>query len=99
MEFCVPGEVLGKARIGLADHEGKAFCDVGTFDKLDQLGRQFWVSKEQVAANKYDLSASRYRQVAQEELFYELPRVTMERLLRLEQVMTEEIRELEGLIE
>lgn len=30
--------------------------------EMDRLTRQFWVTKEQVKANKYDLSASRYRQ-------------------------------------
>ncbi|MGE0684298.1 MAG: N-6 DNA methylase [Candidatus Binatia bacterium] len=51
--------------------------------EINQLSRQFWVSKDQVKANKYDLSASRYRQVEQEEVFYEKPTVTLERLLRL----------------
>ena len=53
--------------------------------------RQFWVSKEQVKANKYDLSASRYRQVEADEVYYEKPEVTLERMARLEQVMEEEI--------
>ncbi len=56
--------------------------------QIDRLSRQFWVSKAQVKANKYDLSASRYRQAEQDEAYYEAPRVTLERLLELEQVMT-----------
>jgi hypothetical protein len=52
--------------------------------EINQLNRQFWVTKAQVKANKYDLSASRYRQIEQDEPFYESPRVTMERLLKLE---------------
>ncbi len=55
------------------------------------MTRQFWVSKEQVAANKYDLSASRYRQVEPDEAYYENPQVTMERLLELERMMGEEV--------
>ena len=66
--------------------------------QIDQLTRQFWVSKADVKANKYDLSASRYRQVAQDEVYYEKPEVTMARLSRLEQVMGEEVRELERLL-
>lgn len=66
--------------------------------QLNQLSRQFWVTKVQVAANKYDLSASRYRQLEQDETYHEQPRVTLERLLRLEQVMAEEVRELEGMM-
>ncbi len=62
--------------------------------QIDQLTRQFWVTKEEVAANKYDLSASRYRQMEQDEAYYEKPTVTMERLLTLERVMAEEIKAL-----
>ena len=65
---------------------------------IDQLTRQFWVGKEEIKINKYDLSASRYRQVEQDQIYYEKPAVTMERLLALEQVMEEEIRgDLSGL--
>jgi len=67
--------------------------------EINQLNRQFWVTKEQVKANKYDLSASRYRQVEQDEVYYEAPRVTMERLLKLEHVMAAEVAELEKLLE
>jgi type I restriction enzyme M protein len=67
--------------------------------EINQLNRQFWVTKEQVKANKYDLSASRYRQVEQDEVYYESPKVTMERLLKLEHVMAAEVAELEKLLE
>ena len=52
--------------------------------EIEQLSRQFWVDKAQVRANGYDLTASRYRQVAQDEAFFEAPAVTMERLRQLE---------------
>jgi type I restriction enzyme M protein len=63
--------------------------------KLDRLTRQFWVTKAQVLANKYDLSASRYRQVDADAAYHEKPSVTLERLARLEGVMLDEIRELQ----
>lgn len=66
--------------------------------EINQLTRQFWVTKEQVKAKNYDLSASRYRQVEQDELYFELPQVTMERLLNLEFVITKEIGDLKGLL-
>jgi type I restriction enzyme M protein len=53
--------------------------------EINQLTRQFWVTKDQVKAKKYDLSASRYRQVEQNEEFYEDPQVTLERMRTLEQ--------------
>jgi type I restriction enzyme M protein len=67
--------------------------------ELNRLNRQFWVTKEQVKANKYDLSASRYRQIEQDEVFYEVPKVTLERLLKLEHTMAMEVAELERLLE
>ncbi|MBW4486145.1 MAG: type I restriction-modification system subunit M [Tildeniella torsiva UHER 1998/13D] len=66
--------------------------------EIDQLTRQFWVTKAQVKANKYDLSASRYRQVEPDEQYYEAPQVTMDRLLKLEHVMAAEVAELEKLL-
>lgn len=66
--------------------------------ELDRLTRQFWVTKEQVKANKYDLSASRYRQADSDAVYHEQPSATLERLARLEQVMMDEIRELGKLV-
>jgi type I restriction enzyme M protein len=66
--------------------------------ELDRLTRQFWVTKEKVKANKYDLSASRYRQVDTDAAYHEKPSVTLERLSRLEQVMLDEINELKELL-
>ena len=62
--------------------------------EINQLTRQFWVDKAQVAANKYDLSASRYRLVERDEAYYEQPDVTIDRLLQLDQVMRAETQEL-----
>jgi type I restriction enzyme M protein len=66
--------------------------------ELDRLTRQFWVTKEQVKANKYDLSASRYRQVDADAVYHEKPSVTLERLARLEKVLLDEIKELGKLV-
>jgi type I restriction enzyme M protein len=66
--------------------------------ELDRLTRQIWVTKEQVKANKYDLSASRYRQVDADATYHEKPSVTLARLSRLEQVMLDEIEELKKIM-
>jgi type I restriction enzyme M protein len=66
--------------------------------EINQLTRQFWVAREQVAAQNYDLSASRYRQVEQEEAFYEKPTVTLERLRQLEAVAMGEVTALDGML-
>jgi hypothetical protein len=66
--------------------------------EFNQLSRQFWVTKDQVAANRYDLSASRYRPLEQEEAYYDQPKVTLSRLAKLEEVMMSEIAGLRGLL-
>ena len=66
--------------------------------EINQLGRQFWVTKEQVKVYKYDLSASRYRQVEQDEQYYEKPHVTLERLRQLEEVTVGEVAALEEML-
>lgn len=62
--------------------------------EIDQLGNQFWVTKKDVQAHKYDLSASRYRQIEADETFYEEPNVTLERLMALEDITKEETKDL-----
>jgi len=62
--------------------------------EINQLGRQFWVTKDQVKANNYDLSASRYREVEEEEVFYEKPTVTLERLREIDRRTCEVINEI-----
>ena len=63
--------------------------------EINKLTQQFWVTKEQIAVNKYDLSASRYREVEREEVFYEDPLVTTERMLLLEQKIGDGIRRIQ----
>ena len=86
---------LGKPLGSLADLEARI---APLQAQINQLTRQFWVTREQVKANNYDLSASRYRQVEPDEAYYEKPQVTMERLLELEQVIEEEIQDLEEML-
>jgi type I restriction enzyme M protein len=48
-----------------------------------RLTRQFWVTKEQVKKNKYELTSSRYRQVEHDDTWYEEPETTLDRLAAL----------------
>ncbi len=66
--------------------------------EYNRLSRQFWVEKDQVKANKYDLSAGRYRRVESEQVYYEQPQVTLERMAKLEQVISKGIEELNNLV-
>jgi type I restriction enzyme M protein len=64
--------------------------------EINRLTRQFWITKDMVKANKYDLSASRYRQIEQDEEFYEQPTVTLKRLGELEAVAATQVAALKG---
>ena len=66
--------------------------------EINRLSRQFWVKKKDIQTNGYDLSASRYRRVEQDETYYEKPNVTLERLLELDKIMVKEVHELEELM-
>jgi len=68
-------------------------------NEINQLNRQFWVSKDKVKANKYDLSAGRYRQIEQDEMFYEKPAITLDRLAALEKEMGALNDQIAGMLE
>jgi type I restriction enzyme M protein len=64
-------------------------------NEFNRLSRQFWVTKEQVKENKYDLSVSRYRPMEKDNVYYDDLKVTLSRLAELERVMASEVRALE----
>lgn len=66
--------------------------------EINQLGRQFWVDKKVVAENKYDLSASRYREVQHEQEFLEDPAVTLKRLTAVDDHSRRQIALLQKLL-
>ncbi|SRR6266851_353331 len=66
--------------------------------EINQLGRQFWVEKRQVVANKYDLSASRYRDIEHDDQFFEKPATTLKRLATIQQHASAQIAELQKLL-
>jgi type I restriction enzyme M protein len=66
--------------------------------EINQLGRQFWVEKKHVVANRYDLSASRYREVEHEEEFLEKPDVTLDRLSALQAHAGKQVADLKQLL-
>jgi type I restriction enzyme M protein len=66
--------------------------------EINQLGRYFWVDKKQIVSNKYDLSATRYRDIEDDQAFYEKPKTTLERMRILQDKSTLRSREIERLL-
>ena len=67
--------------------------------ELDRLSRQFWVTKEQVKANKYDLSASRYRQADNDDVYHPNSSEVLERLLELNEVIKYELFDMQAKVD
>jgi type I restriction enzyme M protein len=60
--------------------------------------KSFLVPKAEIAANEYDLSINRYKEVVYEAVEYDPPKVILERLARLEEEIAEGRKELEGML-
>ena len=54
--------------------------------------------RDQLKRNKYDLSASRYRQIEKDQEFYEEPKVTLDRLRVLEAFTAGEVTTIEEML-
>ncbi|MBD2070290.1 SAM-dependent DNA methyltransferase [Leptolyngbya sp. FACHB-671] len=60
--------------------------------------KAFFVPKDEIAANSYDLSINRYKEVAYEEVQYEPPKVILQKLRSLEDEIRADLDALEELL-
>jgi type I restriction enzyme M protein len=67
--------------------------------KLARGGKAFFVPKDEIQANGYDLSINRYKEVEYEEVEYEKPKVILQKLRDLEEEIKADLDVLEGLLE
>jgi type I restriction enzyme M protein len=70
-------------------------------DKTLEPGKDdkwFWVDKEEIVGNEYDLSINKYKEVEYEEVVYEKPEVILDRVEKLEAQITKGIEELKSII-
>ncbi len=66
--------------------------------QTDRTDRAFFVPKAEIAANKYDLSLNRYKEIVHEEVQYEPPKKILARLKKLEAEIARDLEELEGML-
>ncbi|MNI88115.1 hypothetical protein D3C73_1453760 [compost metagenome] len=64
----------------------------------DKRKKAFVVPAEEIAANKYDLSINRYREVVYQQEQYEDPKVILQSLKALEQEILADLDVLEGML-
>ncbi|WP_277876061.1 class I SAM-dependent DNA methyltransferase [Trichocoleus sp. FACHB-262] len=66
--------------------------------ETDRTSKAFFVPKAEIAANNYDLSINRYKEVEYEEVEYEPPKVILQKLRSLEDEIRADLDELERLL-
>lgn len=67
-------------------------------DQTDRSKKAFFVPKEDIAANKYDLSVNRYKEIAYEEVEYDPPEEIIDRLQALEVEIQSDLAELRAML-
>ena len=65
---------------------------------VDRGQKAFFVSKESIVENGYDLSINRYKEVEYAEVVYELPKVILGKLKVLEDEIRSDLDELEAML-
>lgn len=69
-----------------------------TFVQDDRKAKSFLVPADEIRANKYDLSISRYKQIEHKEIAYEKPELIMEKVMRLEKEIANDIEAIKAMI-
>lgn len=60
--------------------------------------KSFFVSKEEIVQNDYDLSINKYKEIVVEKKEYEKPQVILKRILDMEDEIQQKLKELEGIL-
>jgi len=64
----------------------------------DKKAKAFVVDKEDIAANKYDLSINRYKETEYDEVEYDSPQVILDQLEKLEAEIQSDLKELRAML-
>ena len=60
--------------------------------------KSFFVTREEIVKNGYDLSINKYKDVVQEKVEYENPKVILKQIMDMEDKFQERLKELEELL-
>lgn len=66
--------------------------------KRARTEKSFFVSKEEIAENDYDLSINKYKEIVIEKKEYDKPEVILKRVLEMENEIQQNLKELEGIL-
>jgi type I restriction enzyme M protein len=71
---------------------------IASTEQNDRSQKAFWVGKDEIAGNKYDLSINRYKQVVYAEQKYDDPKVILSKLVALENDILADLKALEVML-
>ena len=60
--------------------------------------KSFFVAKDEIASNDYDLSINKYKEIVQEKIEYENPKVILKQIIDMEEEFQKQLKELEELL-
>ena len=60
--------------------------------------KSFFVTKEEITSNDYDLSINKYKESVQEKVEYENPKVILKQIMDMEEEFQKQLKELEELL-
>lgn len=63
-----------------------------------RTNKSFFVTKEEIASNDYDLSINKYKEIVQEKIEYENPKVILKQIMDMEEEFQKQLKELEELL-
>lgn len=66
--------------------------------ETDRKAKAFFVPREEIKANAYDLSINRYKEIEYEEVTYDPPKVILQKLRSLEDDIRQDLDALEGML-
>ena len=64
----------------------------------DRTAKAFFVPKQEIADNDYDLSINRYKEIVHEEVKYDPPKTILKRLKKMEAEIASDLEELEAML-
>lgn len=75
------------------------FSNLDKEDERKRTEQSFFVTKEEIVENGYDLSINKYKEIVYEEVVYDAPEVILARIKNLESEITKGLEELERILE
>lgn len=67
-------------------------------EERTRIDKSFFVSKDEIVSNEYDLSINKYKETLQEKNEYENPKLILKQIMEMEEEFQKQLKELEELL-